>query len=86
MAKTLFVLFISILVFLFTGCASYQAEVKPPQGLLFAKFNGPLTNNFEHTPNNKDLIKTSHKKTSFFNYIYVFEFMYFLWPENYNRS
>ena len=71
MSKTRFVFFISLLVFLFTGCASYQAEVKPPQGLLFAKFKGPLTANFEHTPNNKDLIKTSHKKTSFFAYVYL---------------
>ena len=68
MAKTLCVLFISFLGFLFTGCASYQAEVKPPQGLLFAKINAPLTANFEHTINNKDLIKTSHKKTSFFGW------------------
>ena len=76
MAKTLCVFFISLLVLLFTGCASYQAEVKPPQGLLFATIKAPLTANFEHTINNKDLIKTSHKKTS-----YLWAYLSFAWDD-----
>ena len=47
-----------------SGC--YTAPVKPPGGVFFTAYKAPLTANFNHTQNNRELIKTSHDKTHFF--------------------
>jgi hypothetical protein len=80
MAKTPCVFLIILLVFLFIGCAPfYRAEVKPPQGFLFTNYKAPLTTNFEHTTNKRDLLKASHKKTSFLRIPIIY--MDFAWDD-----
>ena len=67
MRKTTFLLYITAVLFFCNGCAAiYKAEVKPPTGIVFSAFKAPLTANFEHTPNDQNLLRTSFKKTQYF--------------------
>jgi len=47
-----------------SGC--YTAPVKPPGGLLFTSYKAPITADFSHTSNDRELIKTSYDQTNFF--------------------
>lgn len=53
-----------------SGCVSYQAAVKPPQGLIFSSFSAPITTNFDSTPAGDKLLVHSEEKTLFINTIW----------------
>jgi hypothetical protein len=53
------------------GC--YSSPVKPPGGILFTSYKAPLTADFNHTANDRELIKTSHDQTHFL-WAYLLDF------------
>lgn len=64
-----FVVLLTLLFFLFTGCSSVPVGLR--EGFLFTSIKAPLTTDFHNTPNDPALIKVSQRKTYWFNIPYV---------------
>ncbi len=81
MKKLIYFMFLTAFIMLVcSGCATYQSEVKPPQGIFFTSIKAPLTVNFDHTPTNAKLLKTSYKKTQYFQ-DFLLTWMNFAWGD-----
>lgn len=65
--------FCCLLIFAMFVGGCYTSPVKPPGGALFTSYKAPLTADFNHTANDRELIKTSHDKTQYF-WAYLLDF------------